>query len=146
MGAGQPLDLLGWPDRIPSLRLPITTSAQVITWVEQGYKQVKDELDWADFQVRSNLTIRRHQTLLLCAFIFCWATWFTDPPEPASPPGPDPDHDLERGQPSDIPATLPRTPRMNAICERAIGTLRRELLHRILILMNATWLSCSRST
>jgi transposase InsO family protein len=33
-----------------------------------------------------------------------------------------------------IIATLPRTPRMNAICERVIGTLRRELLDRILIL------------
>ncbi|MBB3724365.1 integrase core domain-containing protein [Nonomuraea dietziae] len=32
-----------------------------------------------------------------------------------------------------IITTLPRTPRMNAICERVIGTLRRELLNRILI-------------
>ncbi|WP_214324778.1 integrase core domain-containing protein [Nonomuraea sediminis] len=31
-------------------------------------------------------------------------------------------------------ATLPQTPRMNAICERVIGTLRRELLDRPLIL------------
>ncbi|MFI6537050.1 hypothetical protein ACIBHY_31685 [Nonomuraea sp. NPDC050547] len=33
-----------------------------------------------------------------------------------------------------IVTTLPRTPRMNAICERVIGTPRRELLDRILIL------------
>jgi transposase InsO family protein len=30
--------------------------------------------------------------------------------------------------------TLPRTPRMNATCERVIGTLRRDLLDRTLIL------------
>jgi putative transposase len=33
-----------------------------------------------------------------------------------------------------IITTLPRTPRMNAICERVIGSLRRELLDRLLIL------------
>jgi DDE superfamily endonuclease len=40
--------------------------------VEQGNKQVKDELAWADFQVRSDRAIRRHWTLVCCAFSFCW--------------------------------------------------------------------------
>jgi DDE superfamily endonuclease len=52
------------------------------TWVEQGYKQVKDELGWADFQVRSDTAIRRHWTLVCCAFSFCWRTWFAE----GSPP------------------------------------------------------------
>ncbi|MER5465915.1 hypothetical protein ABT010_35725 [Streptomyces sp. NPDC002668] len=69
-------------------------------WVEQSYKQVKDELGWADFQVRSDTAIRRHQTFVNCAFSFCWNTWFAPPPPvPADPP---PGHDelpgpLERG-------------------------------------------------
>jgi SRSO17 transposase len=41
-------------------------------WVEQGYKQVKQELGWADFQVRSDRAIRRHWALVCCAFCFCW--------------------------------------------------------------------------
>jgi SRSO17 transposase len=49
-------------------------------WVEQGYKQVKHELGWADFQVRSTTAIRRHYTLVCCAFSFCWQAWITDPP------------------------------------------------------------------
>ncbi len=75
-------------------------------WVEQSYKQVKDELGWADFQVRSDTAIRRHQTLVNCAFSFCWNTWFAPPPPtPADPPpGPDPPPDpLERGR-TDVPA------------------------------------------
>ncbi|PJN32237.1 transposase [Streptomyces sp. CB02959] len=58
----------------------------VRNWIEQSYKQVKDELGWADFQVRSDIAIRRHQTLVNCAFSFCWDTWFDqpDPPEPPS--------------------------------------------------------------
>jgi SRSO17 transposase len=41
-------------------------------WVEQGYKQMKDELGWADFMVRSDRAIRRHWVLVCCAFAFCW--------------------------------------------------------------------------
>jgi hypothetical protein len=53
-------------------------------WIEQSYKQVKDELGWADFQVRSDVAIRRHQTLVNCAFSFCWEAWAAGPP-PRSP-------------------------------------------------------------
>nr|WSW57155.1 IS701 family transposase [Streptomyces sp. NBC_00998] len=58
-------------------------------WIEQSYKQIKDELGWADFQVRSDTAIRRHQTLVNCAFSFCWDTWFADPSltqDPLEPP------------------------------------------------------------
>jgi SRSO17 transposase len=47
-------------------------------WVEQSYKQVKHELGWADFQVRSDRAIRRHWQLVWCAFCFCWRAWFAD--------------------------------------------------------------------
>ena len=60
-------------------------------WIEQGYKQVKDELGWADFQVRSDIAIRRHQALVTCAFSFCWAAWFADrPPQHDAAPRPRP--------------------------------------------------------
>jgi len=41
-------------------------------WVEQSYKQVKQSLGWADYQVRSDQAIRRHWQLVCCAFSFCW--------------------------------------------------------------------------
>ncbi|HET9080014.1 MAG TPA: hypothetical protein VFO01_05810 [Trebonia sp.] len=44
-----------------------------------------------------------------------------------------------------IITTLPRTPRMNAICERVIGTLRRELLDRTLIFGERHLAWCSAS-
>ena len=66
-------------------------------WIEQGYKQVKDELGWADFQVRSDKAIRRHWALVNCAFCFCWLqetfehdeddNTGSDPPVPPSWPG-----------------------------------------------------------
>jgi hypothetical protein len=45
-------------------------------WVEQSYKQVKHSLGWAEYQVRSDLAIRRHWQLACCAFSFCW--WALD--------------------------------------------------------------------
>jgi hypothetical protein len=58
------------------------------SWIEQGYKQVKDELGWADFQVRSSLAIRRHQTLVMAAFCFCWHTWLAASGPPGGSVGP----------------------------------------------------------
>ena len=71
-------------------------------WIEQAYKQVKDELGWADFQVRSDIAIRRHQALVYCAFSFCWAARPAPPAPSASrksgaPPA-------ERGGPPAVPA------------------------------------------
>jgi hypothetical protein len=51
-------------------------------WIEQDYKQVKHELGWADFQVRSGRAIQRHWTLVNLAFTFCWL----QPDEPLAPP------------------------------------------------------------
>lgn len=67
-------------------------------WVEQGYKQVKQELGWADFQVRSDRAIRRHWEVVCCAFCFCWwadssrlaattAPALAPPPAATPPPG-----------------------------------------------------------
>lgn len=41
-------------------------------WVEQSYLQVKHRLGWSQYQVRSDLAIRRHWALVCCAFSFCW--------------------------------------------------------------------------
>jgi hypothetical protein len=66
----------------------ITRIYAIRNWIEQGYKQVKDELGWADFQVRSDIAIRRHQVLVNCAFSFCRAAWFAHPPPSVTAPGP----------------------------------------------------------
>ncbi|MFB9571965.1 hypothetical protein ACFFTL_06375 [Streptomyces yanii] len=67
-------------------------------WIEQSYKQIKDELGWADFQVRSDRAIRRHQTLVNCAFSFCWDQRFAPPgPLDATAPDPCPDEGPDRG-------------------------------------------------
>jgi hypothetical protein len=96
-------------------------------WIEQGYKQVKDELGWADFQVRSDAAIRRHQALVNCAFSFCWATWFHDHPAPrrTAAPRPEPGRG-ERGAArrrtaasTVLAAGAPRRPRLAFPLDRA---------------------------
>jgi hypothetical protein len=67
-------------------------------WVEQSYKQVKHELGWADFQVRSDRAIRRHWQLVCCAFSFCWRAWFAEPPPAPSPPDAQPASAGARGE------------------------------------------------
>jgi SRSO17 transposase len=61
-------------------------------WVEQSYRQIKGELGFSDFQVRSDHAIRRHWELVLCAFCFCWwaytreqPTMFMDPTPQTQP-------------------------------------------------------------
>ncbi len=89
------------------------------TWVEQGYKQLKQELGWADFMVRSDPAIRRHWHLVCCAFSFCWRAWFTTGPptddrapsattEPAAPSDPDTTAAPERGEMASARAGPPR--------------------------------------
>jgi SRSO17 transposase len=67
-------------------------------WVEQGYKQVKHELGWADFQVRSDRAIRRHWQLVCCAFSFCWRAWFAEQAAAPVPPHPQPAAAGARGE------------------------------------------------
>jgi len=57
------------------------------TWVEQGYKQLKQELGWADWQVRSDRAIRRHWELVCCAFAFGWWAWSRAPADASAPTG-----------------------------------------------------------
>jgi DDE superfamily endonuclease len=65
-------------------------------WVEQSYKQVKHVLGWSDYQVRSDIAIRRHWQLVCCAFSFCWWAYGRLPTEELSEMENDPSADPER--------------------------------------------------
>ena len=41
-------------------------------WIEQSYKQVKNSLGWSHYQVRKDISIRRHWQMVRLAFTFCW--------------------------------------------------------------------------
>jgi SRSO17 transposase len=90
-------------------------------WVEQGYRQVKNELGWADFQVRADRAIRRHWTLVTCAFSFCWHA----PPAPAA--GGAGDHPLPPHRP-DAPTPAPPTPAPALVAGRGKNARAAALL------------------
>jgi hypothetical protein len=81
-------------------------------WVEQGYKQVKGELGWADFQVRSDRAIRRHEALVCCAFSSCWQSFLADhPTQPELSPNAQAASTAARGaQPTDHRGGIGRAP------------------------------------
>jgi hypothetical protein len=68
-------------------------------WVEQSYKQVKHALGWSDYQVRSDLAIRRHWQLVCLAFSFCWWAYGRLPIEEITEPENDlPTESVGRGK------------------------------------------------
>ncbi len=66
-------------------------------WVEQSYKQVKHVLGWSDYQVRSDVAIRRHWQLVCCAFSFCWWAYYGRLPASLDEPTERPEDDLPAG-------------------------------------------------
>src|SRR5215217_7408931 len=76
-------------------------------WVEQSYKQVKHVLGWSDYQVRSDVAIRRHWQLVCCAFSFCWWAYGRLPTDEVAETEDDPPIDLEaRGKKAATPGVL----------------------------------------
>lgn len=87
-------------------------------WVEQSYKQVKQELGWADFMVRRDWAIRRHWILVFCAFSFCWRAWFDsgDWEAPAPQRGEKPE-----GQASILAGNPPSGPKLADTLDHALA-------------------------
>ncbi|GAA4228514.1 hypothetical protein GCM10023075_33970 [Streptosporangium album] len=99
------------PRRPRRSALPVAGLAEIVRlyglrgWIEQDYKQIKHELGWADFQVRSGRAIQRHWALVNLAFCFCWLHPADDPgrhPTPAA--GATPPDDQVPAPPAASPA------------------------------------------
>jgi hypothetical protein len=74
--------------------LPLTAAdrAEVVrlyglrNWVEQQSKQIKSSRGWSQYQVRSDVAIRRHWALVQGAFAFCWWAETQAPPPDTTVP------------------------------------------------------------
>jgi hypothetical protein len=61
-------DRRGSPPFTPATLAEVARFYGLRAWVEQGYKQMKQELGWADWPARSDRAIRRHWALVCTAF------------------------------------------------------------------------------
>lgn len=66
-------------------------------WVEQSYKQVKQSLGWAHYQVRKDISIRRHWQMVCSAFSFCWWAYGRLPASADEPTEERPEEDPRAG-------------------------------------------------
>jgi hypothetical protein len=73
-------------DLAPADVAEVTRLYALRSWIEQSYKQVKNSLGWAHYQVRKDLSIRRHWQLVCLAFSFCWWACEASTYEVGSPP------------------------------------------------------------
>jgi SRSO17 transposase len=73
-------------DLVPADVAEVVRLYSLRSWIEQSYKQVKHSLGWAHYQVRKDLSIRRHWQLVCCAFSFCWWACQESTYEVGSPP------------------------------------------------------------
>ena len=132
--------------RVAESPIPPADLAEVVrlsglrNWVEQGYRQVKQELGWADFMVRSDLAIRRHWLLVCCAFSSCWRAWFADDAAPAptvtivppsAPPAPEAGEKSRTGHHADglLAAGTPASPQLADALDLSAALVAR-LVHR----------------
>jgi hypothetical protein len=56
------------------------------SWIEQSYKQLKNSLGWAHYQVRKDIAIRRHWQLVVSALITSWWACMESQEVVGSPP------------------------------------------------------------
>jgi SRSO17 transposase len=99
--------------RAPDSTVPAADLAELVRlyglrmWVEQSYKQTKYALGWSEYQVRSDLAIRRHWALVCCAFAFCWYNLSQQNPALAPVPS---KADSSPASPTPSPASPPSSP------------------------------------
>jgi SRSO17 transposase len=90
-------------------------------WVEQSYKQVKHALGWSDYQVRSDLAIRRHWQLVCLAFSFCWWAYGRLPIEEMTEPENDvPTESAGRGK-KEAPSVMAGSAQVGKGVARTVG-------------------------